>query len=153
MDSMFSYRRKYSRSGSGSQGARAASILAAAFGAFVWMLPAEGQAAPTCTTKPAVCARLAAQSKQRTPAPLVVAPSARPTVATQVTPATTCTTKPSVCARLDARGHRPSATPVTLASNAAAGPRCSSKPAVCARLRVRPTAAPMTLATTAGDAR
>jgi hypothetical protein len=42
---------------------------------------------------------------------------------------------------------------VTLASNDATGPRCSSKPAVCARLRVRPTAAPITLASTAGEAR
>ena len=151
MISMFSYERKNAGPRSGLR--RVWGLLpAAALGAFVALLPAESQAAPTCTSKPAVCDRLATAKKQSQPTLLVKVQPAPPSVASNATPAT-CTTKPSVCARLDARGVRPTAAPVTLASNAAAGPRCSSKPAVCARLRVRPTAAPITLATTAADAR
>ena len=127
-------------------------LPAAALGAFVALLPAESQAAPTCSSKPAVCDRLAAAKKQSAPTLMVQAQPAS-AVARNTAPAATCATKPSVCARLDARDTRPTAAPVTLASSAAAGPRCSSKPAVCARLRVRPSAAPITLATTAGEAR
>lgn len=150
MISMFSSGRKNSGLPSGAR--RMWALLpAAALGAFVALLPAESQAAPTCSSKPAVCDRLAAAKKQSTP--LVAQAQPVQAVARNTPSAPTCATKPSVCARLDARGARPTAAPVTLASNAVAGPRCSSKPAVCARLRVRPTAAPVTLATTAGDVR
>lgn len=150
MISMFSYGRKNAGSRSGVR--RAWAVLPAlALGAFVALVPTESQAAPTCSSKPAVCDRLAATKKQSAPALVVQAQATQP-VARNVAASPTCATKPSVCARLDARDVRPAATPVTLASNAA-GARCSSKPAVCARLRVRPTAEPFTLATTAGEAR
>ena len=148
---MFSYGRKNSGSPSGVRRIRAL-LPAAALGAFVALLPAESQAAPTCSSKPAVCDRLAAAKKQSA-STLVVQAQPVQAVARNTAPAPTCATKPAVCARLDARDTRPTAAPVTLASSAAAGARCSSKPAVCARLRVRPTAAPVTLATTAGDVR
>ncbi|HWO09287.1 MAG TPA: hypothetical protein VNN80_07400 [Polyangiaceae bacterium] len=121
---------------------------AVAFGAALWLAPAESQAAPTCTSKPAVCSRVAPQ--RRAESLVVRAETGRSGVARQVAP--TCGTKPSVCARLDARGARPASPPVTLARSDA-GARCNTKPAVCARLRVRPAAPPVTLATTAGDVR
>jgi hypothetical protein len=155
---MFSYKRKNAAL---RPSRRTWALLPAlALGSLVGLLPAESQAAPTCTSKPAVCDRLAAAKKQQTAPTLLV--QARPAAPVAVAPATnavarsttaTCSTKPAVCARLDARGTRAASAPVTLAANAAAGPRCSSKPAVCARLRVRPTAAPITLATTAGETR
>jgi hypothetical protein len=130
----------------------AAMAPAAALGMAVWLSPAESQAAPTCTSKPAVCDRLAASQPRRAEPLLVQAQPARPIVARNVAPAATCSTKPAVCARDAARGVRPASPPVTLAS-ARAGTRCDTKPAVCARLRVRPTASPIIMATTAGDAR
>ena len=125
----------------------------AVLGVWIWLAPAESQAAPTCTTKPAVCARLAASKKPAEPVLLVQSQAARPVVARQAAPIAPCVTKPAVCARLDPRGARPAAAPVTLASGIEAGARCNSKPAVCARSRVRPGAAPITLATTAGEPR
>jgi hypothetical protein len=149
MISMFSYERKNLRS----RGGRVWSLLpAAALGALVALLPSESQAAPTCTTKPAICDRMAAAQKQSQSQPLIVRELPRAAVARSTTPSPTCATKPAVCARLDVRSTPAAAAPVTLA-NSAAGPRCASKPAVCARLRVRPTAAPFTLATTAADVR
>ena len=115
-------------------------VPAVAFGVGVWLAPSIGEAAPTCTTKPAVCARLAAQKAARTPA---VRPA--PTAVASATSAR-CTTKPVVCARLESQPLRTPSPPVTLAQNSAAGPRCTTKPAVCARLRMRPTGAPITLA-------
>jgi hypothetical protein len=156
MSSMFSYERK----NAGWPRRRTWALLPAlALGTLVGLLPAESQAAPTCTSKPAVCDRLAAAKKQTAPTLLVQAQPGAPVAGTPATSAVarnsapTCSTKPAVCARLDARGTRAAAAPVTLASSAAAGPRCSSKPAVCARLRVRPTAPPITLATTASETR
>src|SRR5689334_22296554 len=63
-------------------------VPAVAFGVGVWIAPSIGEAAPTCTTKPAVCARLAAQKAARTPA---VRPA--PTAVASATSAR-CTTKP-----------------------------------------------------------
>lgn len=119
---------------------------AATLGALAWLLPAESQAAPSCSSKPAVCARLAAAKKQSQPTLVVAAAPVRQ--ARSAAPAS-CATKPAVCARLDARGLRPAAPPVTLASSADPGARCSSKPAVCARLRLRADAPPITLASDA----
>ncbi len=127
-------------------------LPAAALGLGVWIAPSDSHAAPRCTSKPMVCARLANEQKARgaasTPTPLITsttplagAPSA---VAQNASPR--CTSKPIVCAREDARRNRPASPPVTLAQSTAEGARCTTKPAVCARLRVRPTAAPMTLA-------
>ena len=116
-------------------------LPAAAFGVGVWLAPSIGAAAPTCTTKPAVCARLAAQK--------VVgrAPAERPTATVVASAASArCTSKPVVCARLESQPQRAPSAPVTLARNSAAGPRCTTKPAVCARLRMRPTGAAITLA-------
>jgi hypothetical protein len=124
-------------------------------GAGVWLVPGESAAAPRCTSKPMVCARLSAQQKNRAPAPApaLVARAAdtaradaltRPTVARAERPR--CTTKPAVCARLGATGTRAGSPPVTLAQSDAAGARCTTKPAVCARLRVRPNTPPITLA-------
>jgi hypothetical protein len=123
-------------------------------GAGVWLVPGESAAAPRCTSKPMVCARLSAQQKQRAPAPTLiartpaetarVAPPTRPSLARAERPR--CTTKPAVCARLGATAAHVGSPPVTLARSEAAGARCTSKPAVCARLRVRPNAAPITLA-------
>jgi hypothetical protein len=126
----------------------------ALLGAGVWLVPGESAAAPRCTSKPMVCARLSAEQKNRTPAPALVARHAdaaradalaRPTtVARAETPR--CTTKPIVCARLGATAVRAGSPPVTLAQSYAAGARCTTKPAVCARLRVRPNTPPITLA-------
>jgi hypothetical protein len=121
-------------------------------GAGVWLMPGESVAAPRCTSKPMVCARLSAQQKNRAPAPALVARHAATPRADAVTgPAVAraerprCTTKPIVCARLGAAGARAGLPPVTLAKSDA-GARCTTKPAVCARLRVRPNTRPITLA-------
>jgi len=122
-------------------------------GAAVWLVPGESAAAPRCTSKPMVCARLSAQQKHRGPAPALVARPAdtaradaltRPTLARAERPR--CTTKPAVCARLGAAGVRAGSPPVTLAQSDAAAARCTTKPAVCARLRVRPNTPPVTFA-------
>jgi hypothetical protein len=125
---------------------------AAALGLGVWLAPSESQAAPRCTSKPMVCARLANEQKARgvtrAPAPLITtrAPAAGEPSALAQNARARCTSKPIVCAREDARRSRPASPSVTLAQSTAEGARCTTKPAVCARLRVRPTAAPMTLA-------
>lgn len=113
-------------------------------GALMWAAPVESEAAQSCKTKPAVCARLKAQKAQR--AARQEAPPARQE-ASRVAAATTprCSTKPVVCARLAAMGARPAAAPVTLASSS---DRCTTKPAVCARLRMRPSSSPVTFANT-----
>lgn len=120
-------------------------LPAAALGAGLWLAPSDASAAPRCTSKPAVCARLAAERKAR-PAPAPVARTvAAPAAVANYSP-TRCSSKPIVCARLESQGGIKAAQPpVTLASNAA-GDRCTSKPAVCARLRMKPKAEPMTLA-------
>ena len=120
-------------------------LPAAVLGALVWFAPAESEAAPRCTSKPAVCARLANEKRARATTPAPAAPVA---VAVARNEKPRCTTKPTVCARLDAIGARRPSPPVTLAQNSAAGPRCTTKPAVCARLRMRPEAPPMTFANT-----
>jgi hypothetical protein len=120
-------------------------LPAAAFGALFLLAPSESDAAPRCSTKPAVCARLAAAEKQRAVTPVVVA-APRPAPVAQNDRAR-CTTKPAVCARQDAMAaQRPASPPVTLAQSSQSGPRCASKPAVCARLRMRDNAPPVTLA-------
>jgi hypothetical protein len=120
-------------------------LPAAAFGALVWLSPSVSEAAPRCSSKPAVCHRLAAAEKAQARAarPAVAAP--RATVVAQNDKAR-CNTKPSVCARLDATASRRAVAPVTLAQDFQSGPRCTTKPAVCARLKLRETAKPMTLA-------
>lgn len=129
------------------QGPRAllALLPALAVGAGLWLAPTEAAAAPRCTSKPAVCARIANERKARPqPAPLARV-TATPAALARNTSAH-CSSKPIVCARLEALGaHRAPQPPVTLASTAA-GDRCTSKPAVCARLKLKPKAAPMTLA-------
>jgi hypothetical protein len=120
-------------------------LPAAVFGAMFWLAPSESQAAPRCSSKPAVCARLAAVEKQRAAKPVVVAaPRATPVAQNEKS---RCITKPAVCARQDALAtQRPPAPPVTLAQGSQAGSRCATKPAVCARLRLRDNAQPVTLA-------
>jgi hypothetical protein len=120
-----------------------AALPAAVLGALIGLAPSESHAAPRCTTKPAVCHRLAAMEQARAARPVVAAPRAT-AVAQNDKPR--CTTKPTVCARLDAVDARRPSPPVTLAQASTSGPRCSSKPAVCARLRLRESAPPMTLA-------
>lgn len=116
-----------------------ASVPGAVLGALVWLVPGVSEAAPRCTSKPAVCARLAQQKAARaTPAaPLMVAQADR---------ASRCTTKPTVCARLGTEGTRAASPPVTLAQSFAPDARCSTKPAVCARMKMRPSAPDLTLA-------
>jgi hypothetical protein len=128
-------------------GRRALSALlpAAVLGAGLWLFPSDASAAPRCSSKPAVCARIANERKAR-PQPAPVARSAStPTILARNSPAR-CSSKPIVCARLESMGGtRAPQPPVTLASHAASD-RCTSKPAVCARLKLKPKAAPMTLA-------
>lgn len=120
-------------------------LPAAALGALVWLAPSVSEAAPHCSSKPAVCARLAAAEKQRAAKPVVVAAPRATTVARA--DKSPCITKPAVCARQDAlAAQRPAVAPVTLAQGSASGPRCATKPAVCARLKMRDNAAPVTLA-------
>lgn len=123
-------------------------IPALAVGVGLWFAPSDADAAPRCTSKPAVCARIANERKARPQAATaspVVRTSAAPAAVARTTP-TRCSSKPIVCARLEATGGaRAPQPPVTLASTAA-GDRCTSKPAVCARLKLKPKAAPMTLA-------
>jgi hypothetical protein len=127
------------------RGALRALLPATVLGAGLWLLPSDAGAAPRCSSKPAVCARLANERNAR--------PRAAPIARTAPTPAAValhssarCSSKPIVCARLESMGGtRAPQPPVTLASHAA-GDRCSSKPAVCARLKLKPKAAPMTLA-------
>lgn len=127
-------------------------VPAAALGLGVWLAPSESHAAPRCTSKPMVCARLANEQKARgatqSPAPLITTntPAAGTRLAVAQNAPARCTSKPIVCAREDARRSRPASPPVTLAQSTAEGARCTTKPAVCARLRVRSTAAPVTLA-------
>jgi hypothetical protein len=127
-------------------------LPAAALGLGLWLAPSESHAAPRCTSKPMVCARLANEQKARaaTPAPAQLittrAPAAGEPAALAQNARTRCTSKPIVCAREDARRMRPASPPVTLAQSTAEGARCTTKPAVCARLRMRPAAVPMTLA-------
>ena len=120
-------------------------LPAAALGLGLWLAPSDASAAPRCTSKPAVCARLAAERKAR-PQPAPVARTvAAPAAVASYSP-TRCSSKPIVCARLESQGGvKVAQPPITLASNAA-GDRCTSKPAVCARLRMKPKAEPMTLA-------
>jgi hypothetical protein len=120
-------------------------LPALAVGAGLWLAPSQADAAPRCSSKPAVCARIANERKARPqPAPHARA-TATPAALASNAPAH-CSSKPIVCARLEAMGaHRAPQPPVTLASTAA-GDRCTSKPAVCARLKLKPKAAPMTLA-------
>lgn len=118
--------------------------VAALLGAGVWLAPSESDAAPRCTSKPAVCARLAAERKARSEPARVVSTPASAVVARAAAPR--CTSKPIVCARQRQLGIRPAPLPVTLARSEADGARCTSKPAVCARLRMRPSASPVTLA-------
>jgi hypothetical protein len=122
-------------------------LPAAVVGAGLWLAPSDAAAAPRCSSKPAVCARIAAERKARPqPAPVVARATAAPAAVASYSP-TQCGSKPIVCARLEARGGlRAAQPPVTLARHEAAGDRCTSKPAVCARLKLRPKAAPMTLA-------
>ncbi|HTV18669.1 MAG TPA: hypothetical protein VMG12_08365 [Polyangiaceae bacterium] len=122
-------------------------IPAAALGLGLWLAPSDAAAAPRCTSKPAVCARIANERKARPQAAPVVARAQQPApVAINRSP-TQCGSKPIVCARLQANGTlRAAQPPVTLARNAAAGDRCTSKPAVCARLKMKAKGAPMTLA-------
>lgn len=119
--------------------------VAALLGAGVWLAPSESEAAPRCTSKPAVCARLAAERKARSEPARVVASTPAPAVVARAA-APRCTSKPIVCARQRQLGIRPAPLPVTLARSEADGARCTSKPAVCARLRMRPSASPVTLA-------
>jgi hypothetical protein len=127
-------------------------LPAAALGLGVWLAPSESHAAPRCTSKPMVCARLANEQKARAAAPAPAqlittgAPTAGEPSALAQNARARCTSKPIVCAREDARRMRPASPPVTLAQSTAEGSRCTTKPAVCARLRTRPSAAPMTLA-------
>ena len=127
------------------QRALRALLPAAVFGAGLWLLPSDASAAPRCSSKPAVCARIANERKAR-PQPAPIARTA-PTPATVARHSSArCSSKPIVCARLESMGGtRAPQPPVTLASHGA-GDRCSSKPAVCARLKLKPKAAPMTLA-------
>lgn len=120
-------------------------LPAAAFGALFWLAPSESEAAPRCTSKPAVCARLAAVAKQRAVQPVqIAAPRATPVAQND---RARCTTKPAVCARQDAlAAQRPAVPPVTLAMGTDTGSRCATKPAVCARLKMRDNAPPVTLA-------
>lgn len=127
------------------QRALRALLPAAVLGAGLWLLPSDASAAPRCSSKPAVCARIANERKARPqPAPIARTASAPATLARNSSPR--CSSKPIVCARLESMGGmRAPQPPVTLASNAA-GDRCTSKPAVCARLKLKPKSAPMTLA-------
>lgn len=120
-------------------------LPAAAFGALFWLTPSVSEAAPRCSSKPAVCARLAAAEKQRAAQPVTVAaPRATPVAQNE---RSRCTTKPAVCARQDAlAAQRPASPPVTLAMGSQTGSRCATKPAVCARLKLRDNAPPVTLA-------
>jgi hypothetical protein len=120
-------------------------LPAAVLGAGLWLFPSEASAAPRCSSKPAVCARIANERKARPqPAPIARTASTPTTLARQSS--SRCNSKPIVCARLESMGGvRAPQPPVTLASHAA-GDRCTSKPAVCARLKLKPKAAPMTLA-------
>lgn len=121
-------------------------LPALAVGAGLWLAPSEADAAPRCTSKPAVCARIANERKARPQAAPVARTDAAPALVARNASPTACGSKPIVCARLESRGGvRAAQPPVTLASNAA-GDRCTSKPAVCARLKMKPKAAPMTLA-------
>lgn len=121
-------------------------LPAAALTAGLWLSPSEAAAEARCTSKPAVCSRIAAERKARQqPAP-VARSVASPAAVASRSP-TRCNSKPIVCARLESSGGlRAPQPPVTLARNAAAGERCTSKPVVCARLKMRPKAGPMTLA-------
>jgi hypothetical protein len=127
------------------QRALRALLPAAVLGAGLWLLPSDASAAPRCSSKPAVCARIANERKARPqPAPIARTVSAPATLARHSS--SRCGSKPIVCARLESMGGtRAPQPPVTLASHAA-GDRCNSKPAVCARLKLKPKAAPMTLA-------
>jgi hypothetical protein len=130
-----------------STGKRALLTLLPAFaiGAGLWLAPSPAAAAPRCTSKPAVCARIANERKAR-PQPAPVARTTATPAALARNGSARCSSKPIVCARLESMGGaRTPQPPVTLASNAA-GDRCTSKPAVCARLKLKPKAAPMTLA-------
>lgn len=120
-------------------------LPALAVGAGLWLAPGHAAAAPRCSSKPAVCARIANERKARPqPAPMARVPATSAGLASN--PSSRCSTKPIVCARLEAMGgRRAPQPPVTLASGAA-GERCTSKPAVCARLKLKPKAAPMTFA-------
>lgn len=120
-------------------------LPALALGAGVWLAPSDASAAPRCTSKPAVCARIANERKARPqPAPVVATPAATPVAANTTA---RCTSKPIVCARVEqAGGLRAAQPPVTLARTEATGDRCTSKPAVCARLKMKAKAPPMTLA-------
>jgi hypothetical protein len=121
-------------------------LPAAVLGAMFWLAPSESQAAPRCSTKPAVCARIAAAEKQRAAKPVALAATPRATPVAQ-NDKSRCITKPAVCARQDAMAaQRPASAPVTLAQASVSGPRCATKPAVCARLRMRDNAPPVTLA-------
>jgi hypothetical protein len=99
-----------------------------AFGLF-GAAPAEAEAEESCNTKPAVCARLKAERRNR--------PHGSPPILPPMPPLRTCTTKPAVCARLMAQGAWP-AEPVpvvTMTSRNLDPGKCTSKPAVCARLK------------------
>jgi hypothetical protein len=122
-------------------------LPALAVGAGFWLAPSDADAAPRCTSKPAVCARIANERKARPQAaPVFTAGrTATPAAVARNTPAR-CSSKPIVCARLESLGGaRTPQPPVTLASSGD-GDRCTSKPAVCARLKMKPKAEPMTLA-------
>jgi len=147
---------KYSTHASGSSPAESARprfargllralLPAVAVGAGLWLAPSDASAAPRCTSKPAVCARIANERKAR-PQPAPIARTSAAPVAMNASPSR-CSSKPIVCARLEQNGGVKAAQPpITLARNAAAGDRCTSKPAVCARLKMRPKDAPMTFA-------
>lgn len=87
------------------------------------LLSAPAEAAPRCTSKPAVCSRLRSVAKQRPTVPVVRAASTTPR----------CTSKPAVCSRLKHQADRPKAARAAVSTT----PRCTSKPAVCARLGIR----------------
>jgi hypothetical protein len=127
------------------QRALRALLPAVVLGAGLWLVPSDASAAPRCSSKPAVCARIANERKARPqPAVMMRTPSTPVTVAQRSS--ARCSSKPIVCARLESMGGtRAPQPPVTLASHAA-GDRCTSKPAVCARLKLKSKAAPMTLA-------
>lgn len=122
-----------------------AALAGVATAACVWFVPSDSEAAPRCTTKPAVCARLAREKAARatTPAPAPIAVRASAPV---VAGTDRCISKPAVCARLRDGDLRPASQPQTVVASVDRTAPCTTKPIVCARLRSRPGAPAVTLA-------